>query len=104
MLKITGDGRKAALDIRLVNPLADAEGDTKPDRAVTRIRRVWQNTREARSTQLVFCDLSTPAPDRFNVYDEVRARLINGSVPEDEIAFKSCPCIKHGGPQTRACP
>ena len=87
MLKITGDGRKAALDIRLVNPLADAEGDTKLDRAVSRIRRVWQNTRETRSTQLVFCDLSTPAPDRFNIYDELRARLINGGVPEDEIAF-----------------
>jgi hypothetical protein len=87
MLKITGDGRKAALDMRLVNPLADVEGDTKLDRAASRIRRVWQNTREKRSTQLVFCDLSTPAPDRFNVYDEMRERLINSGVPEGDIAF-----------------
>lgn len=87
MLKITGDGRKAALDMRLVDPVAEAEGDTKLDRAVTRIRRVWQNTREKRSTQLVFCDLSTPNADRFNVYDEVRERLINSGIPENEIAF-----------------
>ena len=76
MLKITGDGRKAALDMRLVDPFADAHGDTKVGRAVERIRAVWDDDRNERSTQLVFCDLSTPDPARFNVYEEVRSRLI----------------------------
>ena len=87
MLKITGDGRKAALDMRLVDPLAESGDDSKVSRAVNRIRAIWERTREARSTQLVFCDLSTPASDRFNVYDEVRSRLIASGVSEHEIAF-----------------
>ena len=87
MLKITGDGRKAALDMRLVDPLADPHGDTKLSRAVSRIHAVWEETRGQRSTQLVFCDLSTPSADRFNVYDEVRARLLERGVPAGEIAF-----------------
>src|SRR5271163_3142520 len=76
MLKITGDGRKAALDMRLVDPFGDARGDTKLGRAVERIRAIWEATRNERSTQLVFCDLSTPHPGRFNVYEDVRSRLI----------------------------
>jgi len=87
MLKITGDGRKAALDMRLVDPFADAHGDTKLGRAVDQIRAVWEATRNERSTQLVFCDLSTPHPSRFNVYEEVRSRLIAGGIPKHEIAF-----------------
>jgi hypothetical protein len=87
MLKITGDGRKAALDMRLVDPFGDARGDTKLGRAVERIRAVWETTRNERSTQLVFCDLSTPDPARFNVYEEVRSRLIAGGIPKHEIAF-----------------
>jgi N12 class adenine-specific DNA methylase len=87
MLKITGDGRKAALDMRLVDSFADPHGDTKLGRAVERIRAVWDATRHERSTQLVFCDLSTPHPGRFNVYDEVRDRLIAGGIPKHEIAF-----------------
>src|SRR6202022_4152556 len=62
MLKITGDGRKAALDMRLVEPFGEPEPDTKLTLAVQRIRSVWAKTRQARSTQLVFCDLSTPNP------------------------------------------
>jgi hypothetical protein len=76
MLKITGDGRKAALDMRLIEPFGEPESDTKLSLAIDRIRNVWEQTRDARSTQLVFCDLSTPNPDRFNVYDEVRTRLM----------------------------
>jgi len=87
MLKITGDGRKAALDMRLVHPLSDPHGDTKLSQAVERIYATWNDTRDTRSTQLVFCDLSTPNPDRFNVYDEVRAKLIGRGIPEREIAF-----------------
>jgi hypothetical protein len=87
MLKITGDGRKAALDMRLVDGFADGNGDTKLSRAVTRIHQTWEESRAARSTQLVFCDLSTPNPDRFNVYDEVRAKLIERGIPENEIVF-----------------
>src|ERR1035441_2851720 len=87
MLKITGDGRKAALDMRLVDQFADPHGDTKVSRAIERVHNVWQATGNARSTQLVFCDLSTPDPSRFNVYDELRSRLIERGVPQDEIAF-----------------
>jgi N12 class adenine-specific DNA methylase len=87
MLKITGDGRKAALDMRLVHPLADQHGDTKLTRAIDRIYRTWDETRDMRSTQLVFCDLSTPNPDRFNVYDEIKTKLTERGIPEREIAF-----------------
>jgi len=87
MLKITGEGRKAALDMRLVDAFAGAQGDTKLSMAVDRIRAVWEKTRDARSTQLVFCDLSTPARDRFNVYDEIKTKLIEAGVPKVEIAF-----------------
>jgi hypothetical protein len=87
MLKITGDGRKAALDMRLVDPFADAHGDTKLGRAIERIRATWYATRNERSTQLVFCDLSTPHPGRFNVYEEARSRLIAAGIPKNEIDF-----------------
>jgi N12 class adenine-specific DNA methylase len=87
MLKITGDGRKAALDMRLVEPFAEADSDSKLALAVQRIKTVWTETRDARSTQLVFCDLSTPNPETFNVYDEVRTKLLESGVPKAEIAF-----------------
>jgi N12 class adenine-specific DNA methylase len=87
MLKITGDGRKAALDMRLVEPFGAPEDGSKLTHAVERIKAVWAETIEARSTQLVFCDLSTPNADRFNVYDEVRTKLIEAGVTSDEIAF-----------------
>jgi len=92
MLKITGEGRKAALDMRLVDSLAGPEPDTKLSLAVERIRKVWTDTSSARSTQLVFCDLSTPDRSttnsgRFNVYDEVRTKLIEAGVPQADIAF-----------------
>jgi N12 class adenine-specific DNA methylase len=87
MLKITGDGRKAALDMRLVGGSVSEDIDTKLTRAVSRIYKTWQDTYEKRSTQLVFCDLSTPHPDRFNVYDDIRDRLIAHGVPAKEIAY-----------------
>ena len=86
MLKITGDGRKAALDMRIIDPCHEP-GDTKVSRAVDRIHAIWANGHDKRLTQLVFCDISTPHPDRFNVYDEVRDRLVERGIPEGEIAF-----------------
>jgi N12 class adenine-specific DNA methylase len=87
MLKITGDGRKAALDMRLVRPDARVDSETKIDRAIDAIYRTWQETRDTRATQLVFSDLSTPSADRFNVYDDIRARLIAKGIPEKEIVY-----------------
>jgi N12 class adenine-specific DNA methylase len=86
MLKITGDGRKAALDMRLVDPFAQP-GDTKVRRAIDTIYTTWAVGKERRQTQLVFCDLSTPNPERFNVYDEVRDNLIAKGIPPKEIAY-----------------
>jgi hypothetical protein len=86
MLKITGDGRKAALDMRLVDPFA-APGDTKVGRAVEQIHQAWAAGKENRLTQLVFCDLSTPNADRFNVYDDMRDKLIAKGIPERDIAY-----------------
>jgi N12 class adenine-specific DNA methylase/adenine-specific DNA methylase len=87
MLKITGDGRKAALDMRLVGSETGGDIDTKISKAIDRIHHAWEATKEKRSTQLVFCDLSTPHPDRFNVYDDIRDRLIARGVPPKEIAY-----------------
>ncbi|HEU5380271.1 MAG TPA: SNF2-related protein [Ktedonobacteraceae bacterium] len=87
MLKITGDGRKAALDMRLVRPDAEPNPDSKLNRAIDNVHRVWKETAVQRSTQLVFCDLSTPNPDKFNVYDEMKRNLIARGVPEKEIAY-----------------
>jgi len=87
MLKITGEGRKAALDMRLIDPHAEPETETKIDRAVSRIVAIWRATQGERSTQLVFSDLSTPDAQRFNVYHDVRSKLVNAGVPAAEIAF-----------------
>ena len=87
MLKITGEGRKAALDLRLVDPTVEADTETKIDLAVSRIVKIWKATQDARSTQLVFSDLSTPDPGRFNVYHDVRSKLVSAGIPDREIAF-----------------
>jgi N12 class adenine-specific DNA methylase len=86
MLKITGDGRKAALDMRLVDPLTQP-GETKVSHAAEKIHHSWEQGKDRRLTQLVFCDLSTPSPDRFNVYDDLRQRLAAKGVPIGEIAY-----------------
>ena len=87
MLKITGEGRKAALDMRLIDPGARPEQDTKIDLAVARIAKLWSLTSDNRSTQLVFSDLSTPDPEAFNIYHDVRSKLICAGIPANEIAF-----------------
>jgi hypothetical protein len=87
MLKITGDGRKAALDLRLVGLVEDPEHETKLKRAIRCVFKVWQETARKRGTQLLFCDLSTPGPQRWNVYDEVPEQLVQLGVPSSEIAF-----------------
>ncbi len=87
MLKITGDGRKAALDMRLVGRENSTGQETKVRKAIDNVYRIWKTTADKRLTQVVFCDLSTPSADRFNVYDEIRTRLIERGVPEKEIAY-----------------
>jgi hypothetical protein len=88
MLLITNDGRKAALDQRLINPvLGDYEG-SKVNTCVQNIFDIWEQTADQKSAQLVFCDLSTPKGDgSFNVYDDIRSKLIEMGIPENEIEF-----------------
>jgi len=88
MLKITNDGRKLALDRRMINPmLPDFEG-SKINTCVDNIHRIWEDSADRKSAQLVFCDLSTPKPDgEFSAYTDIRRKLIECGVPESEIAF-----------------
>lgn len=88
MLKITNDGRKLALDQRLINPLLPDFEDSKLNACVDAMFETWERGREKRLTQLFFCDLSTPKNDgSFNVYDDIRQKLIARGVPADEIRF-----------------
>ena len=88
MLKITNDGRKLALDQRLINELLPDDTDGKVCACVDNIYHMWEENRDSRLTQLVFCDLSTPHYDgSFNVYDDVKKKLAEQGVPEDEIAY-----------------
>lgn len=106
MLKITTDGRKIGLDQRLVNPMLPDEPDTKVNRCIDNVFRIWNETSENRSTQLIFCDYGVPTAvkkstdkngnsvieeeedfTKFNVYDDIRNKLIARGVPENEIAF-----------------
>ncbi len=88
MLKITNDGRKLALDQRLINPLLPDFDDSKLNACVDAMFETWERGSEKRLTQLFFCDLSTPKNDgSFNVYDDIRQKLIARGVPADEIKF-----------------
>ena len=88
MLKITNDGRKCALDQRLINPMLPDNPESKVNRCVENMFRVWKDTEKDRSTQLCFCDLSTPKGDgSFNVYDDIREKLVAKGVPKEEVAF-----------------
>lgn len=88
MLKITGDGRKLGLDQRLINPLLPDDPESKLNACVQNVLRIWEEGKADRLTQLLFCDLSTPKNDgTFNVYDDIKAKLIVAGVPEKEIAF-----------------
>lgn len=88
MLLITNDGRKLALDQRLINEMLPDEGESKVNSCVNEIYRFWYDNKEDKLTQLVFCDLSTPKKDEsFSVYNDVRDKLIARGVPPEEIAF-----------------
>ena len=88
MLKITNDGRKLALDQRLINDLLPDEPESKVNLCVSNAYQVWEESTPDKSTQLIFCDLSTPKADgTFNVYDDVREKLVAKGVPREEIAF-----------------
>ena len=88
MLKITNDGRKLALDMRLINPLAMDDENGKTSVCARNVFATWERTSEQRGAQLVFCDLSTPKGDgAFNVYDDLRKKLMEKGIPEEEIAF-----------------
>ena len=88
MLKITNDGRKLALDQRLINDMLPDEDNSKATTCVDKAFEIWEETKEQKSAQLIFCDLSTPKGDgTFNVYEDIRGKLIEKGVPPEEIAF-----------------
>ena len=88
MLKITNDGRKLALDQRLLNDMLPDEENSKAATCVEKAYEIWENTKEQKSAQLIFCDLSTPKGDgTFNVYEDIKNKLMEKGVPEQEIAF-----------------
>ena len=88
MLRITNDGRKLALDMRLIQPLAPDDPNGKVAVCARNVFRIWEQTKEKRSAQLVFCDLSTPTTDgSFSVYDDLKKKLMDAGIPEEEIAF-----------------
>ena len=88
MLKITNDGRKCALDQRLLNDMLPDAGKSKVNACVENAFQVWEDGKDTQATQLIFCDLSTPKTDgTFNVYDDVRNKLVERGIPKDQIAF-----------------
>ena len=88
MLKITSDGRKIGLDQRLMNPLTPDDPDSKLNACVDNVLRIWNETKEDNLTQLIFCDMSTPKGDgSFNVYDDIRTKLLAAGVSESEVEF-----------------
>lgn len=88
MLKITSDGRKLGLDQRLMNPLLPDDPDSKLNACVGNVFRIWEEGKDEKLTQLLFCDLSTPKNDgTFNVYDDIKTKLIERGVPSEQIAF-----------------
>lgn len=88
MLMVTNDGRKAALDQRLINPMLPDEEGSKVNACVRNVFDTWEQNKDKRLTQMVFCDLSTPKGDgKFNVYDDMRDKLVAMGIPREEIAF-----------------
>ena len=87
MLKVTTDGIKIGLDQRLINPLLSDEPNTKINICVNNVTDIWKKTADERLTQVIFCDYSTPKKDAFNLYDDVKSKLIANGIPENEIAF-----------------
>ncbi len=87
MLKVTSDGRKIGLDQRLMNPLLPDDPNSKLNACVKNVLRIWKDVKENRLTQLIFCDNSTPKAGVFNVYDDVKEKLLAAGVPKEEVAF-----------------
>ncbi|MCO7111069.1 hypothetical protein NIA69_20595 [Gemmiger formicilis] len=87
MLRITNDGRKLALDQRLMNPLLPDDPGSKANACVDKVYEIWEKTKEQRSTQMIFCDLSTPKEDGFYVYNDVRDKLVAKGIPKEEVQF-----------------
>ena len=88
MLKITNDGRKLALDQRLINDMLPDDENSKVATCVDKAFEIWKEMKGQKSTQLIFCDLSTPKGDgTFNVYEDIKNKLMEKGVPEGEIAF-----------------
>lgn len=88
MLRITSDGRKLALDQRLINPLYPDEPDSKINAVVGNVHKIWEDSTPVKGTQLIFCDISTPKGDgSFNVYDDIRNKLVGKGVPREQVAF-----------------
>ena len=88
MLLITNDGRKLALDQRLVNPMLPSDPNSKATKCAENVFEIWRRTADQHSTQMIFCDLSTPKDDgTFSVYDDIHAKLLELGIPENEIAF-----------------
>ena len=88
MLCVTNDGRKIGLDVRLMNPMLPDDPNSKLNICVQNVLKIWEEGKDQKLTQLLFCDLSTPKNDgNFNVYDDIRKKLISAGVPENEIEF-----------------
>lgn len=88
MLLITNDGRKLALDQRLINPLLSDYAESKSSKCAAKVYEIWERTKDKRSSQMIFCDLSTPKADgSFNVYDDLKHKLESKGIPEAEIAY-----------------
>ena len=88
MLKITNDGRKLALDQRMIDPMLPDDPDSKVNACIDNVYRIWEEHADTRATQLIFCDLSTPKNDgTFNVYDDIRKKLIARGIPAEQIRF-----------------
>ena len=88
MLCVTNDGRKIGLDIRLMNPMLPDDPNSKLNVCVQNVLKIWEEGKDQKLTQLLFCDLSTPKNDgNFNVYDDIRKKLVAAGVPENEIEF-----------------
>jgi hypothetical protein len=87
MLKVTSDGRKIGLDQRLIDPMLPDDPGSKVNACMENVYRIWDETKNDRLTQVVFCDFSTPSKDKFNVYDDIKSKLIQKGIPEKEIAY-----------------
>ena len=94
MLCVTNDGRKIGLDVRLMNPMLPDDPNSKLNVCVQNVLKIWEEGKDQKPTQLLFCDLSTPKNDgNFNVYDDIRKKLVAAGVPENEIEFIHNACL-----------